>query len=191
MTGQHPLIDYYSIFKVRPTCSAKVLEAAYHRLAKMYHPDSAETADTAKFTAVLEAFRALRDPAKRAEYDRLYGLQTGQAGTRDVFGEMDIDEATALSDADAQVRILLYLYKKRREQAQDAGIAGFYLQQALECSAEHFEFHVWYLKAKGFVDSTEQGTLAITIDGIDHVLSLSRASRTEKLLLGHAAEPDE
>jgi curved DNA-binding protein len=168
-----------------------VLEAAYHRLAKMYHPDSAETADTAKFTAVLEAFRALRDPAKRAEYDRLYGLQTGQAGTRDVFGEMDIDEATALSDADAQVRILLYLYKKRREQAQDAGIAGFYLQQALECSAEHFEFHVWYLKAKGFVDSTEQGTLAITIDGIDHVLSLSRASRTEKLLLGHAAEPDE
>jgi curved DNA-binding protein CbpA len=84
----------------------------------MYHPDSGATADTAKFTAVLEAFRALRDPAGRAEYDRLYGLQRGQAGVRDVFSEMNIDEETALSDADAQARILLYLYKKKtREHA--------------------------------------------------------------------------
>jgi curved DNA-binding protein len=168
-----------------------VLEAAYHRLAKMYHPDSGETADTAKFTAVLEAFRALRDPAKRAEYDRSYGHQRGQAGVHDVFAEMDIDAATALRDADAQASILLYLYKKRREQTQDAGVAGFYLQQFLACSAEHLDFHVWYLKAKGFIESSEQGTLAITIDGIDHVLSLSRTSRAEKLLLGHATEPDD
>jgi curved DNA-binding protein len=77
----------------------------------------------------------------------------------------------------------MYLYKKRREDAKNAGVVGFYLQQMLNCSDEHFEFHKWYLKEKGFIVLTEHGTLAITIQGVDHVISLSRTAKAEKLLL--------
>ena len=61
----------------------------------------------------------------------------------------------------------------------------------LQCSHEHFEFHKWYLKEKGYIVLTEQGTLAITIQGIDHVISLSRTSKAEKLLISQASNPPE
>jgi curved DNA-binding protein len=82
----------------------------------------------------------------------------------------------------------MFLYKKRREQAQSAGVVGFYLQELVNCSDEHFEFHKWYLKEKGFVSITEQGTLAITIQGIDHVISMSRSTNAEKLLLARSKD---
>ena len=56
------------------------------------------------------------------------------------------------------------------------------LQEFMACSNDHFEFHMWYLREKGLVDVTEQGTYAITVEGIDHVISLSRQT-AEKLLL--------
>jgi curved DNA-binding protein len=79
------------------------------------------------------------------------------------------------------------LYKRRREDAQNAGVPPFYLQEMLNCSDEHFEFHKWYLKEKGFIAITEQGTLAITIQGVDHVISMSRTTRAEKLLIAHSS----
>src|SRR4030095_14842397 len=97
--------------------------------------------------------------------------------------EFDLEESTALSDADDHAKILVFLYRRRRENAQNAGVVGFYLQEMLNCSDELFEFHKWYLKEKGFVVLTEQGTLAITIQGVDHVISMSRTSKDEKLLI--------
>ena len=40
-----------------------------------------------------------------------------------------------------------------------------------------------YGQQKGYVVLTEQGTLAITIQGVDHVISLSRSTKAEKLLI--------
>jgi curved DNA-binding protein len=59
----------------------------------------------------------------------------------------------------------------------------------LNCSDEHFEFHTWYLKAKGFIEITEQGTLAITIQGVDHVIDISRTNMMEKLLIAQSSNP--
>jgi curved DNA-binding protein len=63
----------------------------------------------------------------------------------------------------------------------------------LNCSDDTFEFHKWYLKEKGFIVVTEHGTLAITIEGIDHVISISRSTRAEKLLIAKSSpeEPGE
>ncbi|MEO6153006.1 MAG: hypothetical protein ABIT09_10835 [Croceibacterium sp.] len=65
------------------------------------------------------------------------------------------------------------------------------MQEALNCSDEHFDFHVWYLKAKGFIETTEQGTLAITIQGVDHVISMSRTNKAEKLRIAQSGEPQD
>ena len=192
MTDDQPFIDYYNILQVSPDCDAKRLESAYRRLAKMYHPDRTDTADTIKFNEVIAAYRILRDPHGRSKYDLLYSKNNGNDWSEFCLGnEGEFDEKPALTDADAHARILIFLYKKRREDAQNAGVAGFYLQEMLNCSDEHFEFHKWYLKEKGFIVLTEQGTLAITIEGVDHVISMSRTTRAEKLLIAQSSNPQD
>jgi len=191
VTGE-PFVDYYKILQVRPSCDAKALELAYHGLAKAHHPDHSGDGDTTKFNEVTEAYRILRDPRQRAKYDLLYANINGREVFEDsAVDELGVDERSALNDAEAHVKILMYLYKKRREQAQNAGVVGFYLQELVNCSDEHFEFHKWYLKEKGFVSITEQGTLAITIQGIDQVISMSRSTNAEKLLLAGSKTPED
>lgn len=185
-----PFIDYYGILQIDPSCDRKALGYAYHYLAKLYHPDHTETADATKFAEVIEAYRVLRNPARRAEYDLLHAAHAKQAGKKfSAYDEDELDEKDALADAEVHARILMFLYRRRRQRAQDAGVAAFYVQQMLNCSDETFDFHVWYLKSKGFIEITEQGTLAITVQGVDHVISSSRTHRTDKLLIGQSSDP--
>ena len=189
MAPGEPFVDYYEVLRVEPGCDAKELEAAYHELLKVYHPDHSGSADTVTFNRLIQAYRVLRNPDQRAEYDRIHAQVNGRLAKGIAGDGQEVSERTALQDAEAHASILMALYKARRENAQNAGVVGYYLQTMLHCSDEEFEFHKWYLKEKGFVAVTEQGTLAITIHGIDHVISLSRTARAEKLLIGRSG-PD-
>lgn len=188
MEDDLPFVDYYALLQVDPTCDAKLLEKAYRYFAQMYHPDHAETADSGRFTEVVQAYRILRDPEKRAEYDRLHAVRKRPRPSQDDDAPV-LDEWTAIHDAEIHQRILLYLYKKRREHPQDAGVIGFYIQQHLGCSDENFQFHTWFLKSKGLIESNSQGELAINIAGVEHVIARSRSEMTEKLLLAPFEEP--
>lgn len=181
MAFDEPFVDYYAILEESPTCSSRALEAAYHSLAKRYHPDHADDADVRKFTEVISAYKALKDPQDRARYDQRYAEVTGF--DFDIPKDEMADERTAYSDADSHAKILQFLYKRRRENAQDAGVGRYLIQDMLACSEELFDFHIWYLREKGLIVLTEQGTLAITIVGVDHVISTSRTAIREKLLL--------
>lgn len=62
--------DYYKILQVDPAADPDVIEAAYRRLARKYHPDSNPAPDaTARMAELNEAFAALKDPLRRAMYD--------------------------------------------------------------------------------------------------------------------------
>lgn len=188
MNTDQPFVDYYRILQVRPNCDAKKLEAAYRRLAKAYHPDNVDTADVNKFNDVMEAYKILRNPEMRQEYDTLYRTHSNAEHLESPFiDNITVEEKNALTDAEAHEKILLTLYKKRRENAQNSGVLAFYIKESLNCTDEIFEFHSWYLKAKGFVERTEQNELAITVEGIDHVISVSRTSIEAQLLI---ARPD-
>ena len=180
MSDSEPFVDYYKILQVDPNCDQRTLETAYHHLAKAYHPDHSEEPDVGKLTEVIEAFRALREPEERLNYDVHYASATGFTFTQ-YTGEFE-DQKSAASDAEVHEKFLLFLYKKRRENARDAGVGRFYVQQELNCSDELFEFHVWYLRSKGLIETTEQGTLAITIEGVDHVIAISRSTVSERNL---------
>lgn len=191
MNGDQEFVDYYDILQVNPGCDARILEIAYHYFAKMYHPDNAETADVDRFSQLIEVYSVLRDPVKRAEYDQLYARSKGHPiHTFPIDKELGIDEKDAISDAEIHQKILLHLYKRRRENAADPGVVGWLLQEMLECSDDQFEFHVWYLKAKGFIELTEHSTLAVTIHGVDHVIATSRTNSKEKLLLSQPGDPE-
>ena len=65
-------IDYYELLEVERTADEKTLKTAYRRLAMECHPDRNPGCDKseAKFKAISEAYDILKDPQKRAAYDR-------------------------------------------------------------------------------------------------------------------------
>lgn len=65
--------DYYTTLGVAKTATPEEIQRAYRKLARKYHPDinkAAGAEDT--FKDVGEAYEVLKDPDKRAKYDR-YG----------------------------------------------------------------------------------------------------------------------
>lgn len=65
-----PLPDLYEILQVSPRAEPEVVEAAYHRLARKYHPDVSATPNAEERMKQLNlAYEIVSDPAKRAAYD--------------------------------------------------------------------------------------------------------------------------
>lgn len=65
------LRSLYDVLNVAPEAEPVVVEAAYKALIKKYHPDQAAPTPVSKdATAINEAFAVLKDPTKRADYDR-------------------------------------------------------------------------------------------------------------------------
>src|SRR4026209_121407 len=100
MADGEPFLDYYDILQVVPNCDARGLEAAYHRLAKLYHPDHSGSADTAKFSKLSEAYKYLRNRNKRTKYDRIYFQHFPERISKSApESEPIFEEGPALDDA--------------------------------------------------------------------------------------------
>ena len=64
--------DYYKIMGLGRDASAEDIKRAYRKLARKYHPDvSKERNAEDRFKEIGEAYEVLKDPEKRAAYDRL------------------------------------------------------------------------------------------------------------------------
>jgi curved DNA-binding protein len=64
--------DYYASLGLERGASDSDIKKAYRKLAHKYHPDvSKEPGAEARFKEVAEAYQTLKDPEKRAAYDRL------------------------------------------------------------------------------------------------------------------------
>ena len=64
--------DYYASLGLERGASDADIKKAYRKLAHKYHPDvSKEPGAEARLKEVAEAYQTLKDPEKRAAYDRL------------------------------------------------------------------------------------------------------------------------
>jgi curved DNA-binding protein CbpA len=172
-------IDYYEILEISPNANSGTIERMFRYLAQRYHPDNPETGDRPLFDAIMEAYDTLRDPIKRAQYDIEH---KNHSSIRWKLVEEASDSKGVERDADIQNRLLSILYVKRRQNIRDPGIGNIGLERLLDCPAEHLEFHLWYLKEKGWIGITESGMFVITAEGVDHVNSEYHRKATNKLL---------
>jgi molecular chaperone DnaJ len=84
------------VLGVSRTASDDDIKKAYRKLAMQYHPDRNNGAKEAeeKFKEITEAYDVLRDPQKRAAYDR-YG-EAGLRGGTGGFHHVDLSEALGI-----------------------------------------------------------------------------------------------
>ncbi|CAJ1345763.1 unnamed protein product [Effrenium voratum] len=106
----------YSILGVSETATTEEIKRAFQERAKITHPDVVKGKDK-HFREMVEAYRILRDPRKRAEHDRKAGRERVQADT------WPRGEGEGLSEA---ARAKLYNYpfpnrERKKEQAQPRG----------------------------------------------------------------------
>jgi curved DNA-binding protein CbpA len=172
-------VDYYEILEISPNANLETIERIFRHLARRYHPDNANTGDASRFSEVVEAYNTLKDPVKRAQYDLQH---KDHSASRFQLAE-EVSSALGIErDVVIQDKLLSILYVKRRQDMKEPGSSEFELESLSGCPREHLHFHLWYLKAKGWIERLETGMLAITAEGVDHANSKYRRDDDTKLL---------
>lgn len=80
-------IDYYELLEVSRDADDGAIKSAYRKLAMKYHPDKNPGCgdSEARFKSISQAYDCLKDPQKRAAYDR-FGHAAFQNGMNGGFG---------------------------------------------------------------------------------------------------------
>ena len=91
------MADFYALLGISRDASEDDLKRAYRKLAMQYHPDrnAGSKESESRFKEITEAYDVLRDPQKRALYDRYgeVGLRGGGGGG---FHHVDLSEALGI-----------------------------------------------------------------------------------------------
>jgi hypothetical protein len=178
MTNEE-FIDYYEVLEISSNANSETIERVFRYLAHRYHPDTSETSDGDRFNLLVEAYETLRDPESRAHYDvehRKY--QEDKA-------DLVRDSEAAGTDSVDRLRLLSLFYAKRRRDFKNPGLGLVALEQILGCPAEILEFHVWYLREKGWVERQDCGLLAISAAGVDEIEANGQRWATSDRLITH------
>lgn len=191
MVDDRVFVNFYEIFGLGPDATPEAIERRFRQLARRYHPDNQATGDRAMFDAVVEANETLKDPERRAHYHEQHGHHfPSHAHPAEPAGEADsaagpddgvphddfLSEIGIARDLSIQNNILALLYHRRRRHIAEPGIGDAELERLTGCPHEHLAFHLWYLKAKGWIAREEDGQLAITVYGVDRSAAIWRES---------------
>jgi diguanylate cyclase (GGDEF)-like protein len=95
--------DYYRILQLHHLAEPEVIEGAFKRLAKKYHPDVCKDANAESTMKLInEAYETLRDPVKRREYHEEWerrNQRTAPAERENSFDEVLVKKAKSALDA--------------------------------------------------------------------------------------------
>jgi curved DNA-binding protein len=176
---QESLNDYYKILQLSQGADQETIERVYRLLAKRYHPDNMDTGDAEKFDELVKAFRTLSDPERRADYDAKY-----DAGNSHPWNKYSHAASSKGTEEDREIyrAILSMLYTARKRDAGNAGVGVFQMEKMLEVPEKYLEFHIWYLREKGWIQRVENGGFAITVSGVDAVIENDLPLKKDRLL---------
>jgi curved DNA-binding protein CbpA len=171
--------DLYEILEISPNASQETVERMFRHLAQRYHPDREGTGDADRFDQIVKAYGTLKEPESRAAYDSRHKTNLDyqwslveEAGDNDNFAH----------DSMIQERVLSVLYTRRKREPREPGLGLIQLAKLTGCPHEMLDFHLWYLRDKGWIARMENGSMAITAEGVDQSLSRHRRGETQKLI---------
>ena len=177
--NENNFIDYYELLQLSSNADTDTVERVFRHLAKKFHPDNKESGDIDRFRLLVGAHRILSNPESRAGYDVEYQdywnnkwKLASEAGSGTAFGD----------DSKNRESLLSILYVQRRRDMKKPGLGEYEVARLLCIPLELVEFHVWYLKAKGWIERLETGLLAITALGVDQVEQGRLRLRNDRML---------
>jgi hypothetical protein len=186
--SENGFIDYYELLQLSSNADTDTVERVFRHLAKKFHPDNKESGDIDRFHLIIEAHRTLSNPESRAGYDVKYQEYwnckwkvASEANTGTAFGD----------DQENREGILSMLYVQRRRDMKKPGLGDYDVARLLGTPLEMLEFHVWYLKAKGWVERLDTGYLAITALGVDQVEQGQLRLRNDHMLKAGGVAPED
>ena len=177
--NKNSYVDYYEDLQLNHNADIETIERVYRLLAKRYHPDNSVTGDSEKFRIITSAYKVLSDAEKRAAFDAKY--EDVRNHKLKVLSKVSSSEEP---ENDQQVRhaILSILYADRRQNPSDSGVGSWRLEKLLEWPEKILEFHIWYLKEKGWIQRVDTGGFAITANGVEIVEENGSILRKYRLL---------
>jgi curved DNA-binding protein CbpA len=163
--------NYYEILQVSPNAEQSVIMAAYKRLAKTYHPDTAGSVNAARMVEINEAYEVLSNPIKRSEYDCAFRTKYHSHET----------EAEAPTDEELIIGLMRFAAekaaegKKRSQVADELTKKGVPYDVAAQIVSRVFDYRS-ELKRKEGGKAIGCGLLMIIVGGIITGITYAAAS---------------
>jgi len=174
-------VDFYDLLQLSSNADTETIERIFRHLAKKLHPDHSDQTNNDQFIKIVEAYEVLSNPETRASYDAKY-QDYWHRKWKLVSVASDLSEID--DDKSARERILSLLYVQRRRSMKSPGLGEVEISRLLNTPLELVDFHLWYIRTKGWVERLDTGHLAITALGVDQV-EQSRSLSPEKLIEVH------
>jgi curved DNA-binding protein CbpA len=175
-------VDYYELMQVSPNADVDIIQRIFRHLAKKCHPDH-QQGDPERFRVLVEAHDTLTNPERRAAYDVKH----------QAFWEAkwklaaDASHGRGFSDdKGVRERMLSLYYVQRRSKMQNPGLGEMEVARLMRVPVELVEFHIWYLREKGWIERLDNGLLAITAPGVDEVEKERLRLAPDRLLTGRS-----
>ena len=162
-------VDYYELLQLSPNADTETIERIFRHLAKKLHPDSNESGDKDLFYKIVEAHRILSNPETRAGYDARHQNYWNQKWGLASEAANACSNSAFSADRVIRDQLLSLLYVQRRRNMEDPGLGVHSVARLLNTPLELVDFHLWYLKDKGWVERLHNGLLAITALGVDQI----------------------
>lgn len=179
--------DYYEDLQISQNADLETVERVYRMMAKRYHPDNQASGSAEKFDAITKAYRVVSNPETRAAYDATYEHAKAQQ-----WRALAATQANNGSAEDNRIRnaILSALYIDRRNNPAESSVGAWQLEKLLGWPEKTLEFHLWFMKEKGWIQRTDSGGYAITVAGVEVVEENELVLGKDRLLTEKGGESD-
>ncbi len=190
--AEQEFVDYYAFLMISRQADRDMIEWAVRLMLTRYGAKNPDTADAEKYETTKAAYRALVDPAKREEYDKLWDENNSspsgaQETPRDPderrdsgngklpMGKITVELEATVDDVELQQRLriasLSALYDIMIRNPRDPELGRADIAKAVHCRIDDLEFPIWFLREQGLLKTSNSGLYSITSQGVEWVES--------------------
>lgn len=181
-----PAIDHYEVLQLSPNADPDTVHRVYRLLAQRFHPDNPDSGDEERFKQLLESYRMLSDPEKRASFD------AQRCARRDrqfqLLSKQPEGNGGGTEKHKRQL-LLSLLYKQRVQDPRHPHLTLQEMEELLGYPRDHLEVSLWFLREKGYLMRTDNARFAITADGFEHAEAEKLPSFTQQKMLTDSGLP--